>query len=148
MSEQQKSGFFRTYDLTKPQKQPKEPAAHQYQALDRLHKWFYGKHSDAGGILVLPTGGGKTFTAVRFLCTEPLSNGYKVLWLAHTHHLLDQAFYSLESEVKLIRSKQQLNVRVVSGTTGHFRPCHIQASDDVMICTLQTVTRAYQNKVT
>ena len=147
MSEQQKSGFFRTYDLTKPQKQPKEPAAHQYQALDRLHKWFYGKHSDAGGILVLPTGGGKTFTAVRFLCTEPLSNGYKVLWLAHTHHLLDQAFYSLESEVKLIRSKQQLNVRVVSGTTGHFRPCHIQASDDVMICTLQTVTRAYQNKV-
>lgn len=36
MSEQQKSGFFRTYDLTKPQKQPKEPAAHQYQALRML----------------------------------------------------------------------------------------------------------------
>lgn len=86
MSEQQKSGFFRTYDLTKPQKQPKDPAAHQYQALDKLHKWFQAKHSDAGGILVLLTGGGKTFTAVRFLCTEPLSNGYKVLWLAHTHH--------------------------------------------------------------
>lgn len=47
--------------------------------------------------------------------------------------MLDQAFLSLESEVKLIRNKQQLNVRVVSGTTGHFRPCHIQASDDVMI---------------
>ncbi len=33
MSEQQKSGFFRTYDLTKPQKQPKEPAAHQLPSI-------------------------------------------------------------------------------------------------------------------
>ena len=29
--------------------------------------------------------------AVRFLCEWPLSEGYKVLWLAHTHHLLEQA---------------------------------------------------------
>ena len=58
-------------------------------------KWF-GKESEGhkGGILVLPTGGGKTFTAVRFLCQGPLSKGYKVLWLAHTHHLLEQAYYS------------------------------------------------------
>jgi len=95
--------------------------------------------------LVLPTGGGKTLTADRFLCTAPLSDGYKVLWLAHTHHLLDQAFYSLASEVKLIRNKHQLNVRVVSGTKGHFSPAHIEKSDDVLICTLQTITRAYQN---
>lgn len=147
MSEQQKSGFFRTYNLTKAQKQPKKPAAHQHEALNKLHKWFQEKRSDAGGILVLPTGGGKTFTADRFLCTDPLSNGYKVIWLAHTHHLLDQAFYSLESEVKLIRNKQQLNVRVVSGTKGHFSPAHINNSDDVIICTLQTITRAYQNQV-
>lgn len=145
MSEQQESGFFRKYDLTKLQKQPKDPAAHQHQALSKLHKWFQEKRSDAGGIIVLPTGGGKTFTADRFLCTDPLSDGYKVLWLAHTHHLLDQAFYSLESEVKLIRNKQQLNVRVVSGTKGHFSPAQIETSDDVVICTLQTVIRAYQN---
>ena len=142
MSEQQ--GFYREYDLTQAQKQPKIPAAHQHEALDKLHKWFQKKHSDGGGILVLPTGGGKTLTADRFLCTDPLSDGYKVLWLAHTHHLLDQAFYSLASEVKLIRNKQQLNVRVVSGTKGHFSPAHIDKSDDVVICTLQTVTRAYE----
>ncbi len=147
MSEQQKISFFRTYDLTKTQKQPQEPAAHQCQALDKLYKWFQEKHSNAGGILALPTGGGKTFTAVRFLCREALSDSYKVLWLAHTHHLLEQAFYSLESEVKLIQNKQQLNVRVVSGTKGHFTPAYINKSDDVLICTLQTITRAYQNKV-
>lgn len=144
MFEQQGSGFFRRYDLTKVQENPKNPAPHQHEALSKLHKWFQEKHSDAGGILVLPTGGGKTLTADRFLCTDPLSHGYKVLWLAHTHHLLDQAFYSLGSEVKLIRSKQKLNVRVVSGTKGHFSPSHIEESDDVLICTLQTMTRAYQ----
>jgi len=79
-------------------------------------------------ILVLPTGGGKILTAVRFLCTEALSDGYKVLWLAHTHHLLEQAFESLELEVKLIQNKQQLSVRVVSGTKGHFTPAYINQS--------------------
>lgn len=144
MSEQQ--GFYRKYDLTQPQKEPKNPSAHQHEALHKLHKWFREQHSNAGGILVLPTGGGKTLTADRFLCTDPLSNGYKVLWLAHTHHLLDQAFYSLASEVKLIRNKQQLIVRVISGTKGHFRPAQIDKNDDVIICTLQTVTRAYERK--
>ena len=125
MTEYKQDSFFHAYDLTKTQKEPKEPAAHQLQALDKLQKWYQDKNSNPGGILVLPTGGGKTLTAMRFLCTYPLSNGYKVLWLAHTHHLLDQAFYSLESEVKLIRNKRELNVRVVSGTKGHFRPAQI-----------------------
>ncbi|MDZ4873231.1 MAG: hypothetical protein CLLPBCKN_002627 [Chroococcidiopsis cubana SAG 39.79] len=149
MNECKPESFFRSYDLTKEQKQPKDPAAHQHDALNKLQRWYQTKHSTHhGGILVLPTGGGKTFTAMRFLCTHPLSEGYKVLWLAHTHHLLEQALYSLESEVKLIRNKQKLNVRVVSGTTGHFRPSQIQTSDDVLICTLQTITRAYNNGIT
>ncbi len=149
MSEQQDRHFFRTYDLTKEQRQPKDPAAHQQEALKKLNEWFQEKPKSAGSILVLPTGGGKTFTASRFLCTAPLPNGYKVLWLAHTHHLLEQAFYSFESEVKLIHqrnnNKQQLNMRVVSGTKGHFHPSHIKPTDDVVISTLQTVTRAHQN---
>jgi len=153
MPGQKEHGFFRTYDLTQVQKQPKDPAAHQHEALGKLHEWFQSKPKpdNAGGILVLPTGGGKTFTAAHFLCTDPLPSGYKVLWLAHTHHLLEQAFFGLESEVKLIHqrnsTKQQLNVRVVSGTKGHFRPSHIESNDDVVIGTLQTVTRAQENKL-
>lgn len=154
MSQQTERDFERTYPLTKPQKQPKDPAAHQHEALAKLQQWFkeQSKNKQSGGILVLPTGGGKTLTAHRFLCTHPLPNDYKVLWLAHTHHLLEQAFYSLESEVKLIHqannNKKELKVRVVSGTKGHFRPCQIKPNDDMVICTLQTVTRAQQNELT
>ena len=92
----------------------------------------------------MPTGGGKTFTAIRFLCRTGLSDGYKVLWLAHTHHLLEQAYNSFSEHVGAISEpKTALKVRVVSGTIGHFRVAEIEPEDDVVIATLQTVTRAY-----
>src|SRR5689334_15091458 len=91
------SEWERDYDLNEARKNPsgRTPAGHQKEALAELRKWYKSAPaSNAGGLLVLPTGGGKTFTAVRFLCQNPLSDGYKVLWLAHTHHLLEQALDS------------------------------------------------------
>lgn len=71
--------FYREYTLGPLRQQPagREPAAHHRIALDKLHQWFTGKPAPYhGGIRVFPTGGGKTFAAVRFLCTGPLSQGY------------------------------------------------------------------------
>lgn len=140
--------FYSEYDLADARKTTlRKPAAHQAMAIDHLIRW-YKAHTDdyAGGILVLPTGGGKTFTATRFLCLTALSDGYKVLWLAHTHHLLEQAYYSFEQHVGAIAEpKSELKVRVVSGTVGHFHVADIKPSDDVVIATLQTVTRAYND---
>lgn len=155
MVEQPISTFFRSYNLSQEREYPsrKEPANHQNETLGKLKKWFEDKHSPAGGIIVLPTGGGKTFVAVRFLCTYPLSEGYKVLWLAHTHHLLEQAFYSFSysrnndevnqsgSELSFIAAPRSvLNIRVISGTEGHYSAHQIKANDDVIIGTLQTIT--------
>ena len=142
--------FYKDYRLLDYRKKPSDkiPAAHQIEALERLHEWFREQRDmHSGGILVLPTGGGKTFTTLRFVCTSPLSKGYKVLWLAHTHHLLEQAFYALESEVKHISLPQtRLQVRVVSGTPGHYSVDKIGIRDNVLIATLQTLTRAYKRK--
>jgi len=101
----------------------KEPAAHQAMAIDHLIKWYKAKKEGyAGGILVLPTGGGKTFTGIRFLCLTALSDGYKVLWLAHTHHLLEQAYGSFGEHVgKITEPKSTLKVRVVSGDISEFQ---------------------------
>ena len=89
-----RSSMFRRYDLRRARatRVRQEPAPHQAEALAKLQDWYRSRPTPhKGGILALPTGGGKTFTTVRFLCQEPLSEGYKVLWLAHTHHLLEQA---------------------------------------------------------
>ena len=141
-----KREFYSEYDLSRARKiTMKEPAGHQKMAIDDLIKWYNIKRdSYAGGILVLPTGGGKTFTAIRFLCLTALSDGYKVLWLAHTHHLLEQAYSSFAEHVgKIAEPRSKLKVRVVSGTIGHFRVSDIEPEDDVVIATLQTVTKAY-----
>lgn len=146
MQMNEKREFYSEYDLKEARKASiRKPAAHQSMAIDNLIKW-YNDHRDtyAGGILVLPTGGGKTFTAIRFLCLTALSDGYKVLWLAHTHHLLEQAYHSFGDHVGAIAEpKSELRVRVVSGTIGHFRVADINSNDDVVIATLQTVVRAY-----
>ena len=146
MQVNEKREFFSEYDLKSARKaKTKEAAAHQRMAIDHLIKWYKAKKDGyAGGILVLPTGGGKTFTGIRFLCLTALSDGYKVLWLAHTHHLLEQAYGSFGEHVgKIAEPKSALKVRVVSGTIGHFRVSDIEPEDDVVIATLQTITRAY-----
>lgn len=141
-----------TYPLAEARPFPseKQPASHQQQALTRLARWSRQDAPEKGGLLVIPTGGGKTFIAVRHLTTQALSAGHKVLWLAHTHHLLDQAFSAFGRsgpsggyEVGHVRGpREQLTLRTVSGTPGHGRVGDVQRGDDVLIITVQTLARA------
>lgn len=150
--------FYCNYDLQKERKKKRDlqdegkkkgadiAARFQLDAINKLTEWYKSHPKPyAGGILVLPTGGGKTFTALRFLTTTALSEGYKVLWLAHTHHLLEQAYASFSKHVGWISEpRESLKIRVVSGTIGHFHTPHIEPQDDVIIATLQTITKAYK----
>jgi superfamily II DNA or RNA helicase len=140
-----------TYPLAEARRYPsgKVPAAHQEEGLRHLRRWFAQPATHKGGILVLPTGGGKTFTATRFLTEGPLSKGHKVVWLAHTHHLLDQAFAGFGRDAEgryevghIGGDRDRLTLRTVSGTLGHGKVAEIRASDDVVIITLQTLARA------
>ena len=143
------SRYYVEYDLGEIRKdyRPRELALHQKDAVTKLGGW-YATRSEAGrgGILVLPTGGGKTFTAVHFACTQPLSDGAKVLWLAHTHHLLEQAFESFAgSAVSVLEPKSQLRIRLISGMGGEHFPIHsVKPTDDVLISSLPTACRGFQ----
>jgi superfamily II DNA or RNA helicase len=145
------SPFFREWTLKscRSAQGKKVPAPHQAQALAKLNAWYRDlSGKEDGGILVLPTGGGKTFTAAHFLAHGPLSDGYKVLWLAHTHHLLEQAFYGFDGGLLggIREPRAKLALRVVSGTPGHFHPRDIKPSDDIIIATLQTLTNAHREQ--
>ena len=148
MNAQETPVFFREYDLNRARRMSsgRDPFPHQRTALDALQKWASSAPKlNAGGIVVLPTGGGKTFTAIRFLCSALISQRYKILWLAHTHHLLEQAFESFgDSLFKIVEPKATLAIRVVSGTIGHYPVHQIRPTDDVIVATLQTMTRAHE----
>jgi ATP-dependent helicase IRC3 len=149
--ENEKADFYREYDLNlyRKQKSNKPEAVHQIETINKLNKWFNSKKFPSGSIVALPTGSGKTFAAVRFLCKNVLGKDYKLLWLAHTHHLLEQAFYSFGPLSEKINEgyevgwipepKECLNVRVVSGMQYHFDVNQIKSNDDVLIATLQSM---------
>lgn len=140
------SPWHRVYKLAGTTEPSRKPVPHQHRALSKMAEWYKsGQH--LGGILVLPTGGGKSFVATYFLCRHPLSEGYRILWLAHTHHLLEQALDAFDITMSLVdKSEEEIGVRVVSGATGHFKPADIDKRDNILLCSLQTATRALENR--
>lgn len=72
--------------------QRKVPFEHQLDAFERMSSTFeFNGKPGKGALLVLPTGAGKTFTAVKWLCDNVIRRNIKILWLAHSFYLLDQA---------------------------------------------------------
>ena len=65
------------------------------------------------GMLVLPTGGGKTRVAVTTAIDSAINNGYKVLWIAHRHMLLEQAEKTFQEFSEL--SNKELSINIISG---------------------------------
>lgn len=105
---------------------------HQKEAVRYLDDWK--RRSDSGaGLLVLPTGGGKTLTATYWLMKSILDGGGKVLWIAHRHELLDQAFRAFQRVCyrDLSPHGQEYRYRIISGR--HDKAVHIRPEDDILI---------------
>lgn len=62
---------------------------HQEEAIKQMDK--IDKKDNFSSLLVLPTGGGKTVTAVIWILRKAINQKKKVFWIAHRHLLLEQA---------------------------------------------------------
>jgi ATP-dependent helicase IRC3 len=111
---------------------PKELYLHQNQAVQKLDQ---RNRSPFEGLLVLPTGGGKTLTAVHWLLRNFIDKRKKVLWVAHRHELLNQAFETVKFSAysSLLKDVKAFRYRVISGHPKHDRPVNIQPTDDIII---------------
>jgi superfamily II DNA or RNA helicase len=121
----------------------KVPFEHQIDAFEALTKNFiFEKPKGIGGLLVLPTGGGKTFTSVKWVCDNVVPKNIKILWMANSFYLLDQAFQELFNYAKWIPGqKKLLNIRLVSSNPSHESPSSIEDEDDILIMTTQTAIK-------
>ncbi|MGH8056849.1 MAG: DEAD/DEAH box helicase, partial [Candidatus Entotheonellia bacterium] len=124
-------------------RQQKTPFPHQSDAFKRMSSTFeFDGKPGKGGLLVLPTGAGKTFTAVKWLCDNVIRSNIKILWLAHSFYLLDQACKEFCAYACWIpEPRETLNLRVVSSNPSHDSPADIQPTDDVVIMTTQTAIK-------
>ena len=88
---------------------------------------------DFAGMLMLPTGGGKTLTAGYWLAQNFLDRRKKILWIAHRHELLNQAkqtFVEKLAFADVFKSRKSFDYRVISGV--HDRVVNVQPSDDIV----------------
>ena len=142
------AGYY-TLDIADIMKQrknnEKQPFPHQKDAFAALSKTLPTPiEGYKGTLLVLPTGGGKTFTSVNWICRNILSKGIKVLWLAQSSYLIDQAADTFIKEIHTATERDFINLRVVSSSTSHSNAGSIAITDDVLICTTQTAISAYK----
>jgi superfamily II DNA or RNA helicase len=112
---------------------------HQSEAIRDMNSKIVPADSFAG-ILVLPTGGGKTLTATYWLMRDILDKGGKLIWLAHRHELLNQARDSFKKVCySNITGKTSYNWRLVSGQ--HDKPVNIKTTDDIIIASKTSICR-------
>ena len=121
----------------------KTPFEHQLDAFAALEKCFdFESPKGNGGLLVLPTGAGKTFTSVKWVCDNVVTRNIRVLWLANSYYLLDQAFREIFHYARWIpEPRQTLNIRLVSSNPSHDSPSSILPTDDVVIMTTPTAIK-------
>ncbi|HRX21837.1 MAG TPA: DEAD/DEAH box helicase [Syntrophomonadaceae bacterium] len=96
------------------------------------------------GLVVMPTGSGKTRTAVSWIMSDMIKQGYKILWLCHRTNLLEQTAKTMIESIGaagLIPNKK-LTLRCVSSkhsrsTTASFN------TDDIVVFSILSLARQH-----
>ena len=120
------------------------PYEHQSEALENLN--IIDGLDSYSTLVVLPTGGGKTYTASTWLLGHALDRNKKILWIAHRKALLDQAAesfkeYAFSTTAPHISS---FNFRIISGAKDHDRMINIEPTDDLLIVSKDSAGRNLQ----
>lgn len=123
------------------------PYEHQEKAFFNLQEKIIKPNKNPfAGLLVLPTGGGKTLTAGHWICRNYLDKGKKVLWLAHRHELLEQAKITFAEKLAyndIFENKTSFNYRIISGL--HDKPINIKPTDDLIISSKDSLNAGFNH---
>lgn len=117
------------------------PYEHQKEAMRCLDK--INEESFYSTLVVLPTGGGKTYTASMWLLKNAIDKKKKILWLAHRQMLLDQAAESFQkfAYAEVIPHISSFCFRIISGSCSHDRTSNIRPEDDLLIVSKDSIGR-------
>ena len=115
----------------------------QEEAVKKLKKHFLDEDKEKG-MLVMPTGSGKSRTATYFLIKEMISRGYQIIWIAHRHMLLDQAAdcFVRYSGLSKIENPGIKNYRVSCISGEHLRMSQVD-KHEIIVASISSI---YRNK--
>ena len=117
------------------------PYEHQKMAMKALDKM--NREAAFSTLVVIPTGGGKTYTASMWLLKNAIDKKKKILWIAHRQMLLDQAAESFQkfAYTEVIPHVSSFCFRIVSGASSHDRTSDIRPDDNLLIVSKDSIGR-------
>lgn len=96
---------------------------HQQEAVDAMTEYYSLEQDLPGrsGVVVMPTGSGKTYTAVTWLLKQGIANGYRVVWLVHRTELVEQTWKEFRKQAPLLQGSfvKEFRVLPISGAHLH-----------------------------
>ncbi len=114
---------------------PLTPRDHQVAAWDRMTAHYVHEGRQAG-LVVVPTGGGKTVLAAHWVLEHHLRHGGRVLWLTHRRSLLRQAMTTFRNLGNVAHPKRALLLAAVSSTDARWAT--VSRDHDVVFSSFQT----------
>lgn len=117
---------------------------HQSEAVEAMTNYFELNvdKADRSGIVVMPTGSGKTYTAVTWLLSQGVVSGYRVVWLVHRQELVDQTYQEFRKQAPILKDTgvRRLRVLPVSGAHLHMS---MASRADVYVCSIVSVANKF-----
>ena len=116
---------------------------YQEEALEKLAEHFVEKDERAG-VLVMPTGSGKTRVATKYLLESMVANGWQIVWLTHRAMLIEQvadSIYKMSGSVLKNVDKNKKTFKMVCVSGEHSTIKATEKYDDVMIYSVQSLVR-------
>lgn len=111
---------------------------HQVAACEALSRHFLDRGKQAG-VVVMPTGGGKTAVGTDWLLKHHVRNGGRVLWLAHRRSLLRQAFRTFQWLGNAAYPKKNLGLIAISSDDCSWSM--VSQEHDVVFSSMQSAVR-------
>jgi len=97
---------------------PYELFPYQREVVDQIRRHAKAKQRPHG-LVVMPTGSGKTKTVVRWLVDEQIGAGRKVLWVTHRTELLQQTARTFIEAAPLLKGRlKTMRIRLFGGGYG------------------------------
>jgi len=107
---------------------------HQSESFQKLTE-FYREKKTGRSLIVIPTAGGKTHVVSSWLMKYLVDDYKKVIWLAHTHYLLDDAVKAFKNNCnkEYLPNRNTISINVISGLSRHNNVFDIEKDDDIII---------------
>lgn len=117
---------------------------YQQDAINSMNDYFQLDKDESGrrGVVVMPTGSGKTFTAVTWLLNEAIPRGYNVLWLVHRRELVDQAYQEFCNCSPMLKQYGIKNIHITPYSSIHANLAICKCAE-ISVCCIQSLSNVY-----